>query len=169
MIKLTNQPAPTIPKSVSEEITELHPNVLLRWNSKKHGYENGTFAGRWEVWIKLVENTHSLNRHSISKKDLFQDGCIYRFLQTWCYVEDVDSDLGFCPLDGRILQSLRLADTFRNRRFYEDVYENFEYNKELQRKKDIRTLAANATSEYYGLDNPIIGRYTKGDWRHRIR
>lgn len=169
MIKLLTQPAPEIPQSVAQELALNHSDVLLRWNARKHENNNNTYEGRWEIWVKLVENTHSLNRHSISKKDLFQNGCIYRFLQTWCFMDEAGTDLGFCPLDARILQSFNMADTFKNRTFYEDVYEKSEYEKELLRQRDVRSLAANARERYYKLDNPIVGRYTKGGWRHRIR
>lgn len=169
MIKLITQPEPVIPDSIADELATEYPLVLPRWNSKKYLNPNDTYDGRWEVWIKLVENTHSLNRFSISKKDLFQDGCIYRKLQTWAFANKFDEDIGFCPLDERFIRSLRLVDTFRNRTFYEDVYEDFLYKKDQQKTKDIRSMAASARDEYYKLDNPIIGRYTKGNWRYQIR
>ncbi len=170
MIKLITQPAPTIPDSIAKDLVTNRPNVLLCWNSRKYENINGSFNPRWEIWIRLVSNTHSLNRFKISKKDLFQDGSIYRLLQTWCFMDDLShKDIGYCGIDSRIMNSFFLADTFRNRTFYEDVFENFVEEKDRRESRDIRNLASGATQEYYKLDNPRVGRYTKGNWRHQIR
>lgn len=145
------QPAPTIPTSVSED---LPPLLRLLWNRRNH------CANRWEIWAELVPNTHSLNRFPISSKDIHLDGSLWRFVQTWQY-----DDGSFCPLDQRIISSARQADTFRNRRFYEDHVERPGPDSAAQAKE----LAYHARHRYFNLDNPIVGPATKGSWRHRIR
>jgi hypothetical protein len=112
-----------------------------------------------------------MNRFARSERDLYLDGSWYRFLQTWCFVDERGLDRGYAPIDQRFLRSLRLVDVFLNRRWFEDNIETPEQQKEVQELLQVKEAAADSERYYSHFDSPIIAPYIKGgsDWRHKIR
>lgn len=169
MVKFRTQPAPTLPSSVQEALEREHPLVKLIWNPR--ALKSGeSYEGRWEIWVQLADNTHEHNRFVGSRKDLRFGDQKYRFLQTWCQRDRTGYDQGFAPIDHRLLRSLALADSFANRRWYEDNVELPEEDRERRAMLDIKQAAVDTQSYYRNLFNPTVGaRGRSADWRHRIR
>ena len=143
--------------------------VMLKWNNHAHLVEENTYDGRWEVFVRLEANSHPNNKFHISKKDLRLNGHVYRFLQTWCERDGKGLDSGYAPIDSRFTSVLYQADTFRNRRWYEDEVEAPEELAELKSRMAMRDMATDTYRYYKNMDSTTFGRYTKGDWRHKIR
>lgn len=168
-IQITRQPAPTIPPGVQDDLDAMTPGVFLVWNSawENRGTEDQpVWEPRWEIWCELTDVSHPDARHQLSDKDVWNTDaqCWMRFLQTY---ETAEGD--FAPADERLIVGLQLADTWSNRRFYEDWVEGA-YDAQQASLAKARRETIIGHSEYYdNYDRPVIGPGTGGDWRWRIR
>jgi hypothetical protein len=147
--------APTVDQHIQDELLALFPRVFLRWSHDKN---------RWELWSELTNVTHPDARHTRAKGDRYvsEFGCWVRFLQVY-----KNEDESFAPADERLLVGLAMADTWANRRFYEErIVEPHKYA-EMRKKAEMQDLASSAARYYHKIQNPIVGRHSrKADWRH---
>lgn len=87
---------------------------------------------------------------------------------TWAESNERGEDTGPRALDDRIFQVLRVADSFRSREHFEEVFEEPEQRRAMETSKMIRDIAYGARSYWWGLDRPTVGARSRGDWRWRI-
>jgi len=138
--------------------------IEVCWNPTKH---------RWTVYaVPQGDSFHPLARNDVTQKLMtnFLDGSGRRgvLLFSW---EDAKGD--YLALDGRLFDALRLADSFRSRRHYEETVEEPEVKRELAMQKRLRDIAGAASRYWHRLDNiiksmnPSVG--STGDWRYRYR
>ncbi len=124
---------------------------------------------RWTIWAIPVDyGTHPLAKNWVTPTLMrdFLDGSGRRgvFLFSWT---DPDSNPpgGYMPLDGRLFNALRYADTFRDRKHFEHTVEEPELKKEMLLKKETRDIAYGAASYWAGLERVMMGSHFKGNWR----
>jgi len=134
------------------------------------------YSERWSVWAVPVQDSHHpLGRNKNVQKLLrpFPDGSGRRGIRVfdWCERDAVGRDIGFRPLDDRIFYALHLADSFADRRHFEETFEAPAAKKELAQKSHLRELAYAARSYWQSLDRLAVNPYIKGsgDWRWRMR
>jgi hypothetical protein len=123
----------------------------------------------WTVWAIPVDyGTHPLAKNWVTPKLMkpFLDGSgrMGVFLFTW---SDPDSTPpgGFMPLDGRLFNALRYADTFRDKHHFDQTITEPELKKEMLLKKETRDIAYGAASYWAGLNRVMVGSNFKGNWR----
>lgn len=133
---------------------------------------------RWTIWALPVDHSsHPLHRKHITKKlcKPFPDGSGREGVRLFVLAEYNArmEDIGFMPLDDRLFDMLRLADTFSSKDHYEKTFEEPEARKALAQQKAVRDIAYGARSYWFGLDNLIVSKSTDipsgGDWRWRNR
>lgn len=169
MIKVKVQPGPTIPDSVLRDLRVHYPNIWLRWDGRAIRMSDDTYEGRWKIYYKLEENSHPHFRATRSRHDVWHNGAWHRLIQTWSERNYRGDDVGFAPIDSRLINVLHQADTFRSRRWYEDNIEHPEARRIQGAEADMMQTGRDVADYYHNMDNPAVGRYTKGSWRHRIR
>lgn len=165
MIRVIKTEAPSIEPAVQRELDLLTPRVFMRWN---HDFAPEPFSaeirqGRWEIWCELTDNTHPKNS---SKKLAAGDEwntdaqCWMRFLQTY---QTREGD--FAPVDHRLIIGLEMADTWKNRRFYEDHVEDPDALADLRVEQARRETLIEGARYYNGWGNTSVGRYVNSGWR----
>lgn len=167
MIKLKTHPAPTIPDYVQVALDILSPRVFIKWNSRAYETSPGVFDGRWEIWCELMDVNHPDAKHHRSEHDTWNSDaqCWMRYLQKY---ETREGD--FAPLDGRLLVGLEMADTWKNRRFYEEHIEEPFDQAEVDEQNARKEIYLEGAKYYKDLDRTLIGGSGGGgDWRWRIR
>lgn len=120
---------------------------------------------RWCVFaIPQDYGTHPLSKSWVTPALLrpFLDGSGRRgvFLNTW---QDEHGD--YLPVDERLFDALRYADTFRDKEHYENNFKRVEVQKELALEKGRRDIAYGARSYWQGLDRVMVGSGFKGNWK----
>lgn len=174
-ILIRTHPAPAIPDHIQESLDDMYPRVFLRWNAR-HGKPTREVDDRpvwdeprWEIWVELKSVSHPGAKNIRQKTDLWNTDaqCWMRRLQTY-----ENADGSFAPADERLIVGLQMADTWANRRFYEDHVEApyiAAETAEMKRRQEIYEGAA----EYYAHhDRLVVAPYSKGgtaDWRWRTR
>jgi hypothetical protein len=144
-----------------------HVDIAVTWDTRRR---------RWQVWaIPTADSSHP----HYNPKMLLQlartlpDGSgrsgVKLFL--WARYDEQGQDAGYLPLDDRLLDSLRMADSFRSRNHFDEVITEPELQKEITLKQRLRDIAYGARSYWWGLDRLSIapGARGGGDWRWRIR
>jgi hypothetical protein len=105
------------------------PEAAIRWNPISVDLGLGYWDPRWEIWIEVTDNTKQ-KKVVKSEGDVEEDGRTWRFLNTWQY-----ADNSFAPLDDRVFQALRDADTWTHPETYHEMIEEPErYRKEQEFK-----------------------------------
>ena len=75
----------------------------------------------------------------------------------------------FRPLDRRLFEALKMADSFESSDHFKETFEDPERLHQLGLTKEIRDIAAGAASYWHGLDKVTVGSGTRGNWRWRNR
>lgn len=165
-IELITQPAPALDPAIEQELYSMYPRHFLRWNPR-HQKVGEKWEGRWEIWIELAEVAHPDFKHFVDHdKDVWNTDaqCWMRRLQAYTY-----EDGSFAPADERLLIGLEMADTWSNRRFFEDHVEEPHSRKEEEATRHIRDISAGSANYYRRIDSPIVGRHVNSGWRWRIQ
>lgn len=168
MIQLLTQPAPTLDPRVTGYLDLMFPRTFMVWNPHYAYLGENRWDARWQIWVELADNSNpDLERKAertkgLSKKDRWNADahCWMRYLQTYN-----NRDGSFAPVDERLLIGLELADTWANRRFYEDNVEDPEAFAEDAKMRMNRSTLADSTSYYRKYDAPIVGAYVNSGWR----
>jgi hypothetical protein len=171
-VEFKTQPAPTIPDHIAEALREMEPEVFLIWNPRMYERKdkfltNGDhpWEGRWEIWIALTDSTHPDAKNERMKTDRWNTDrqCWMRKLQTY---ETEDKE--YAPLDWGLITGLEMADTRRNRRFYEEHVHNV-WEAELEAAERTRMNTWAGVANYYEKhNNVIVGRHFNSGWRHGV-
>lgn len=143
--------------------------IELCWHPEKE---------RWQIFAVVVGgNSHPDHRPDDVKKlyKAFPDGSgrYGVLLFTWCDRNARGDDIGYLPLDQRVIDALVYCDTRRDKHHFDNTFTAAEDAKDLDEKKRIRAIAGAGAEYYKGYDNLSISMNptTKagGSWRHRIR
>lgn len=169
-ITFRTQPAPSIPREIKQELEDMTPRVFLRWDPKYERVgsdKNGRpiWGGRWEIWCELRDVAHPEAENKLAEMDRWnpEAQCWMRKLQVY-----KARDGGYAPPDRALIIGLRMADAWQRDGFYEQNFDSLEEREQAVR--DTLTEAIGGSARYTDkLDEPIVGPYTKGSWRHRIR
>lgn len=168
-IHIKRADAPHAPEEILAELASLSPRVFMEWNpmvAKSTDYRD-TYEGRWEIWCELVHSTHPKAKNERQKTDRWNtdEQCWMRKLQVY-----QTEDRGYAPVDRGLLIGLRMADTWANRRFYEENVE-IPYDLGEAAQSAVSREAIMAGGSYYNnFNNPTVGRHSKGgNWRWRNR
>lgn len=146
----SNVSAPTVPEWIDRELVAMEPRHFLRFPR----------GGPWEIWIELNPKWRPM------KGDRWHTDaqCWVRRLQAY-----TQEDGTFAPIDCRLLVGLELADTWANRRFYEDNVEAPEAAREAALSATTRTLANDAYKYYKNYANPTVGAgHNRPGWRQGV-
>lgn len=172
-ISFITQPAPTVSPTIVETLDEMYPRVFLQWQPRYLLLDGSTrsdekWEGRWGIWVELTDTNHPGVRtriHHVNDGDVWNSEaqCWMRFLQ---YYNNEDGS--FAPIDERLIVGLELADTWANRRFYEDHVEDPFEAEETRRQQAGRQAMAEASRYYRKLENPIVGAHANSGWRWRL-
>jgi len=142
--------------------------IVLQWNSRVRlrRKDPDIWSGRWELWVTMEDSSHPLSKYLRRAGDRhLPDKGWCRFLQTWQY-----DDGTFAPLDDRLFGQLRRQDTWRNRRWYQEVIEETEERTDNEWRGKIRDAVQDAENYYRNWDNPFFSPGSSGgDWRWRNR
>lgn len=141
--------------------------IAVAWNQKKE---------RWQIWAIPIDGSH----HPLYNPGRLHDMCrpvpdgsgrMGVLLMSWCKRDSHGSDIGFMPLDDRLLHALKWADSFADRRHFENTIEQQEFKKEAELRNDVREVAYAAKSYWHSMDRLAVAPHTKGggDWRWRYR
>jgi hypothetical protein len=172
VIELTTQPAPTIEPHIQADIAAMWPRVFMQWNPRhavRKRDERGkkVWDARWEIWVELTDVSHPDAKHWYSDNDVWNtdEQCWMRYLQVY----ETEAG-GFAPADERLVIGLEMADTWKNRRFYDEHIEVPHEIQEFRQLDEVRQVTQ-ASSEYYRtLDRTLVAPGGRGgDWRWRIR
>ena|SRR5688572_1767756 len=139
-------------------------HIAVAWDSKKN---------RWRIWAIPVQDSH----HPLAKNDLTNkmsriipdnSGRWGIALNLW---QGPNGE--YEPMDERLFDSLRLADSFASKDHFEKHFGEPATALELAQRKRIRDIVAGAKSYWWALDKLTIGMNpavkAPGDWRHRYR
>jgi len=171
-IEFRTQPAPTIPDHIAEALREMSPEVFLIWNPKMYERKDKTlidgshpWEGRWEIWIELQPSTHKDATNELAETDKWNTDrqCWMRRLQAY---ETEDKE--YAPLDWGLIIGLEMADTRRNRRFYEEHIEDA-WEEELEAADRKRASLWKGVANYYkNFNNVSVGQYVNSGWRQGV-
>lgn len=164
-INITRHPAPTQREDIQQALLEMTPPVVMRWNSRWKETPQG-WEGRWEIWIKLEMNSHPDLKPEIAETDLWLPGRGWWVRKLQAYTEE---DGSFAPMDERLIWGLEMADTWGDRRFYEDRVEAPHHQQEEAKLDPAREAFTGATRYHDDYDRTLVGPAGSGDWRWRIR
>ena len=171
-ITVTRSPAPTIPPHIEAALLAMSPRVFMRWNGcyrktdRMCSAGKPVWEGRWEIWIECADTSHPDAQNERVASDIWnhEAQCWMRKLQTY-----TNADGSFAPLDERLLVGLELADTWNNRRFYEENVED-PYNKaEVDNIKARREIYEGGANYYKDHDRLLVGPHVNSGWRWRTR
>ncbi len=171
MITLLTQPAPTISDQIQHDLDEMWPRVFMVWNSRYGTPHPDVFGSllydaRWEIWVELTDTSHPGRPLKRNKKDRWNPdaNCWMRYLQVY---ETADGN--FAPADRALVIGLQMADTWRDRRFYENYIEDPNDQKIARAQHDRRTLFADGANYYRNHDRLLVGPHANSGWRWRTR
>jgi hypothetical protein len=172
VIEFKTQPAPTIPDHIAEALAEMSPEVFLVWNPRMYERKDKVLSdgshpweGRWEIWIELTHSTHEDANNELAETDRWNSDkqCWMRRLQAY---ETEDKE--YASLDWGLIIGLEMADTRKNRRFYEDHIEDA-WEAELDRAERTRANTWAGVANYYKNHNNVsVGRHFSSGWRHGV-
>jgi hypothetical protein len=139
--------------------------VAVAWHPKK---------SRWQVFaIPVQDAAHPMARNDVTRSMLrpLPDDSGRRgiLLFTWCARNAQGDDSGFQPLDDRLFETLHWADSFRDKRHFEQTMEEPELRRKVAEEKRIRDIAYGAKEYYFNWDKLMMNYNTaiqrKADWR----
>lgn len=167
-ITFRTQPAPELPEDIVGALDSMSPRVFLRWNPRyrETGFSTQRWNARWQIWCELNETTQEDAAPNRAESDEWNSEakCWVRRLQTYS-----NADGSFAPIDERLLIGLEMADTWVNRRFYEDHVED-PYNYQEQEDERARgQIYADGAQHYMAYDTLSVGQHFNSGWRWRHR
>lgn len=164
-ITLHTQPAPTIDRDVEAALLSMYPRVFLKWNSHWKELDEGKWDARWEIWIELTDVSHPQAKNKLAPSDKWNTDaqCWMRRLQAY-----TNADGSFAPADWRLIQGLEMADTWANRRFYEERIEAAAEAQEAADRKATSEMHRGLISYYDRYTTTSVGRHVNSGWRWRI-
>ena len=129
--------------------------IDLCWNPR---------SDRWTVWaVPQDYGHHPLSKTWVTPKLLrkYLDGSDKRgvFLFTW---QGAQSE--FLPLDDRLFEALRWADSFSSKDHFERTIEQPEMKRNLTLKKELRDIAYGAREYWWNLAK-VTASHGHGNWR----
>lgn len=139
--------------------------IEVAWHPKK---------SRWQIFaVPISDSFHPLAKNDMTKKlcskfpdDSGREGVL---LFTWCERDERGQDCGYMPLDNRVFETLKYADTFEDKHHFEKTIKNPELAKEARDMKTIRSIMGGAQEYWKGLDSLVISMNpdvkASGDWR----
>lgn len=168
MIVVNYSAAPTVDPWITEALDSMYPRVFLKWNPRFKEIAKGRWDARWEIWCELIDNSHPGIRgrvHGLNDGDKWNTDaqCWMRKLQAYQTV-----DYEFAPVDGRLIVGLEMADTWANRRFFEDHFDAPEAEKERLASNISRDAIGDAARYYRKFENPIVGAHFNSGWRGKL-
>ena len=140
MIRIKREGPKDVPPDFRRRIDDYNrtygsPEIDIVWNPTSKNLNDGFFDPRWEFWVEVTDNTKQ-KRTIESEGDVERRGKTWRFLNTWQY-----PDGSYAPLDDRIFQALRQADTWTHSETYHDLVEKPERYREEQEFKALMDTA----------------------------
>jgi len=152
------------------------PNLLVCWDPRPI-YDSLTPKraidqdARWEFFFELKPSTHRDATNLTHRSDTLRNGRWYRKFISWSLRDNMFNDIGYAPLEWDPFTPLRMADTWRNRRFFEDTVEDPGLRAEAEQLAGRTQIIKDVGRYYQDLDRTLVspgGRHT-GGWRHKIR
>jgi hypothetical protein len=145
--------APTVDAGIQAALLSMFPKSFLTWDHR---------AERWQIWIELRDVSHpgAKNKRMDTDKWNTDHQLWMRKLQNYTH-----ADGSFAPADERLIMGLEMADTWSNKRFYEDHVEEPEAKFEASKAADHRDMFGQAARYYHSIPNPIVGRHVNSGWR----
>ena len=172
-IQFRTQPAPTIPDHIAEALAEMTPECFLIWNPRVYQRMDKTlddgsnpWEGRWEIWIELENSRHDDAKNIRQESDRWNTDkqCWMRKLQSY---ETADKE--YAPLDWGLIIGLEMADTWKNRLFYEDNILAPEEAENLAAEARQNDILKGVINYYHNYNKTQVGAAVSSGWRHRIR
>ena len=153
------------------------PDVFFVWNPHPIFDKDGKAIDqepRWEIWVELREVSHPDARNTSNPKTdrQFEGHGWARKLQTWCHRNHTFHDDGYAGLDCGVFNVLREANTWRNRRFFEEKIVEAGEKNDAALLRDRQSLVKDTSRYYKDFDRTLVaphGRGRSGDWRYRNR
>lgn len=160
----------TVPEDFQRKLDQFNTaqggpsRVEVAWNPK---------SSRWEVWAVPTEIAGIGKFRDVTARlrrpfpdDSSREGIK---LFTWEEYNEKGQRIGFLPLDNRIFDALRWADSFRSKNHFDETIKNPEIEKEVRSKAHIRAVAAGTANYWANLDRTLVsmnpGIKAKAAWR----
>lgn len=168
-IEVIHVEAPTIEPSILAALKDLgRPRDFLRWNPRfaPEPANQDHWQGRWEIWCELMDVAHPLAKNKLAETDEWdsEHQCWVRFLQTY-----QTADEKFAPADERLIVGLEMANTWKNRRFYEDHVEEPEAREDRMKMLMGQEQIKEGSRYFRKFDSTSVGAYVNSGWRWRTR
>lgn len=166
-IQVIHADAPSVDAPILAALGVMYPRVFLQWNPRfaPEPVNRDHWQGRWEIWCELTGVAHPGAKHKLADGDEWNTDaqCWMRYLQTYH-----ERDGGFAPADSALIVGLEMADTWSNRRFYEDHVEDPWERDDQARMRASNNVAWETANYFKKYANPIVGRHFNSGWRGKI-
>lgn len=136
--------------------------IVVAWDAQKN---------RWRTWVVPTADSIAPGARNRVTSNLLQpipdgSGRMAVKLNLWQGAGDE-----YLPLDERYFDSLRWADSFRNKQHFEETVERPEFRQKAAQDARLRDIAYGARSYWWAMDRLAINPNVKasGDWRWRTR
>lgn len=141
------------------------------WVKSTGRFQEAIYEPRWEVWVKNEESRHP-DRSRVRDKDIriLPNGVSAIRLMPYEWSDGSYAD----PFNENFIRVMKIADTWvaptessGSQAQLNDML-LAEALEDEKLKKDLLNIASGTMDYYRGLDNPVVGPGSRGDWRWRL-